>query len=143
MALLSLREMCEQEESEYLQLQRTDAYVNGTQDQYRDDAECVRENLYGGFAPKDSDAFSMHDPYMDGYYCYNGSYYQKPPKNWVGWFSNGHDVDGNPFPSENIYDGGNNTRLRVFSIPHGGRKFVTEVLGRVVATTYEHWVEPD
>lgn len=45
MALLSLRELCEQQESEYLQLQRMDAYVNGTQDQYRDDADCVRENL--------------------------------------------------------------------------------------------------
>lgn len=52
-------------EPSYEENERRRAYVIGTDDQFRDDDEIVRENLYGTFLPKDSDAFSHHDLFMD------------------------------------------------------------------------------
>ncbi len=41
------------------------AYVIGTDDQFRDDDEIVRDNLLASFPPKDTDAFTQHDHFMD------------------------------------------------------------------------------
>ena len=135
MTLFSIRKIVEQEENEYLKQEKALAYVNGTDDQYQDDAEYVRDNLYGNCYPKGADAFSRHDPFMDED-APLGGYYQKWPINWVGWFGGGI---GNP-ESENIYNGSNGKRLRIVSLPHGARKLITEVYGKVVEVVYEHTV---
>ncbi len=49
----------------YPELEHERAYVTGTTDQFRDDSTYVRDNLCGGLSPKEADAFTMHDRFMD------------------------------------------------------------------------------
>ena len=53
------------DEPTYEQQERLRAYVNGTDDQYEDDAVFVRKAIYGSVPPKGIDAFCKHDPFMD------------------------------------------------------------------------------
>ena len=71
MSLLSLRELCEQEENSYLKLERERSYVTGTSDQWDWDAhnECDNGLSCGAY-------FEQGSPF-----------YGKQPRNWAGEYA--------------------------------------------------------
>gem|GEM_PF-6568814 len=68
------------DEPSYAQQEFIRSYAIGTDHQFEDDSTIVRDSLFGGFAPRDEDAFSMPDIYMDDQDFDRSRY----PDNWIG-----------------------------------------------------------
>ena len=87
------------DEPSYLQQEYIRSYAVGTDHQFENDSTSVRDHLFGGFAPRDENAFSMPDIFMDDQDFDRSRY----PDNWIGDSSH-YDIHDGKRHFVNYYD---------------------------------------